>query len=74
MGFRQNKVGRYYMQIEGLDDIFHKYFEEGRAPDEMIGTDMIREIRKQNFVPEDSEDLYYDALLREYKSYYNSRF
>ncbi len=33
-----------------------------------------KDIRKQNFVPEDAEDLYDDALLREYKSYYNGRF
>ena len=60
------------MQIEGLDDIFQEYLEKGRTPDAMIGADMIKDIRKQNFVPEDAEYLYDEALLREYLSYYNA--
>ena len=60
------------MQIEGLDDIFQEYFKKGKTPDEMIGADFIKDTRKQNFIPEDAEDLYGEALLKEYKSYYNT--
>lgn len=70
MGFRQVKVGNCCMQIEGLDDLFQEYFEKGKTPDEMIGYDMIKDTRKQNFIPEDAEDLYAAALLEEYKTYY----
>ena len=60
------------MQIEGLDDIFQEYLEKGKTPEEMIGADLIKDVRKQNFIPEDAEDLYDEALLREYLSYYNA--
>ena len=73
MGFRQVKVGSCSMQIEGLDDIFQEYFKTGKTPDEMIGADLIKNTRKQNFIPEDAEDLYGEALLNEYKSYYNAQ-
>lgn len=61
------------MQIEGLDDLFQQYFQKGKTPEEMIGSDMINDIRMQNFVPEDAEDLYETALLSEYKSYCSDR-
>jgi len=73
MGFRQVKVGSCCMQIEGLDDIFQEYLEKGKTPEEMIGADLIKDVRKQNFIPEDAEDLYEAALLSEYKSYCNAR-
>jgi hypothetical protein len=56
MGFRQVKVGSCCMQIEGLDDLFQEYFKKGKTPDEMIGADLIKDTRKQNFIPEDAED------------------
>lgn len=73
MGFRQVKVGSCCMQIEGLDDLFQDYFKKGKTPDEMIGIDMIKDTRKQNFIPEDAEDLYTAALLEEYKTYYSAK-
>jgi hypothetical protein len=61
------------MEIEGLDDVFQEYFKKGRTPDEMTGAEMIKDIRKLNFIPEDAEDLYNEAFLKEYYSYYNAR-
>lgn len=73
IGFRQVKIGSCCMQIEGLDDIFQEYFKKGMTPDDMTGAEMIKDIRGLNFIPEDAEDLYNEALLKEYKSYYSAR-
>ena len=34
---------------------------------------MIKDVRRQNFVPEDIEDLYEEALMKEYERYFESR-
>jgi DNA-directed RNA polymerase specialized sigma24 family protein len=39
----------------------------------MNGAEIIKDVRKLNFIPEDAEDLYGEALLKEYKSYYRAR-
>jgi hypothetical protein len=41
--------------------------------EEIDGSEMIRDVRKQNFIPEDIEDLYEEALKKEYKRYFESR-
>lgn len=61
------------MQIEGLDEFLQEYFEKGITPDDIPILEMIKEVRTQNFIPEDTEDLYRQALLREYKSYHNAQ-
>jgi hypothetical protein len=56
-----------------LDDLFQEYFKKGKTPEEMIGGDMIKDTRKQNFIPDDAEDLYAIALLEEYRTYYSAK-
>lgn len=73
IGYRQIKVGKCFMEIKGLDDIFQEYYDKGKTPDEIVGIEMINDVRKQNFIPEDVEDLYDEALLKEYKVYFNAR-
>ena len=73
IGFRQVQVGRCRMGLEGLDDVFWEYFKKGKTPDEMIGAEMIKDIRELNFIPEDAEELYVEAILKDYRSYYNAR-
>jgi len=73
IGFHQVKVGNCFMEIKGLDDVFQEYFNKGKTPDEIAGIEMINDIKKQNFIPEDAEDLYNEALLKEYKIYFNAR-
>jgi hypothetical protein len=73
IGFRQVKVGSCCMEIEGLEDIFREYTKKGMTPDEVTGAEMIKDIRALNFIPEDAEDLYKEALLKEYKSYYSTQ-
>ncbi|MBP7070557.1 MAG: hypothetical protein KBA97_05750 [Methanothrix sp.] len=73
MGFRQIKVGNCFMEIKGLNDLFQEYFDKGKTPDEIVGMEMINDLRKQNFIPEDVEDLYDEALLDEYGVYFSTR-
>lgn len=56
-----------------MDDVFQEYFDKGKTPDEIVGFEMTNNVRKQNFIPEDVEDLYDEALLNEYKVYFNGR-
>ncbi len=73
MKFREVKIGRCRVEIVVLDDVFQKYFHNDRQPVEALGYEMIKDVREQNFVPEDTEDLYKEALIREYQSYYEVR-
>jgi non-homologous end joining protein Ku len=61
------------MEIKGLDDVFQEYFDKGKTPDEIVSMAMINDLRKQNFIPEDVEDLYDEALLDEYGVYFSTR-
>jgi non-homologous end joining protein Ku len=61
------------MEIKGLDDVFQEYFDKGKTPDEIVSMEMINDLRKQNFIPEDVEDLYDEALLDEYGVYFSTR-
>ena len=69
IGFRQIKVGNCFMDIKGLDEVFQEYFDKGKTPDEIVGMEMINDLRKRNFIPEDVEDLYDEALLDEYRGF-----
>ena len=41
--------------------------------EEIDGREMVKSVRRQNFIPEDIEDLYEEALIKEYKRYFESR-
>jgi non-homologous end joining protein Ku len=56
-----------------LDELFQDYFEKGITAEEIEGSEMIRDVKRQNFIPEDIEDLYEEALIKEYKRYFESR-
>lgn len=73
VGFCQVKVGKCSMEVKGLDELFQDYFKKGMTAEEIDGSEMIRDVRKQNFIPEDIEDLYEEALKKEYKRYFESR-
>ncbi len=68
-GFREVKIGSCRVEIVGADDVFQKYFDSEKKPIDTLGDEMIKDLRGQNFVPEDTEDLYKEALIREYQSY-----
>ena len=73
VGCHQVKVGKCSMEVKGLDELFHDYFEKGMTAEEIDGIEMIRNVRRQNFIPEDIEDLYEEALIKEYERYFESR-
>ena len=73
VGCHQVKVGKCSMEVKGLDELFHDYFEKGITAEEIEGSEMIRDVKRQNFIPEDIEDLYEEALIKEYKRYFESR-
>jgi hypothetical protein len=53
--------------------VFQEYCDKGKTPDEIVCFEMVNNVRKQNFITEDFEDLYDEALLNEYKVYFNAR-
>lgn len=56
-----------------MDELFHDCFEKVITAEEIEGSEMIKDARRQNFIPEDIEDLYEEALIKEYKIYFESR-
>lgn len=55
--------------VMGLDDIFARFYESGRAPERAIGNELLSEIKITSYVPESLEKEYADALIVEYQKY-----
>jgi len=73
IGFRPVRIGGCCLEIEGLDDVFEEYSKGGKVPEDRTGDQLVFDLRKLNFIPEDAEDLYKEAFLREYRSYLKAK-
>lgn len=73
VGLRKIEVAGRSTGILGLDETFQEYLKGGRVPDEATGDDLVEDLRKLNFIAEGAEQMYREAFLREYRSYYESR-
>jgi hypothetical protein len=56
--------------IVGLRDILKWFYIKGYKPEDLTGDELLEEIRKLNYIPKGCEEIYKDAILREYKKYY----
>ena len=66
-------VGKYLIGLVGLDEIFEKLYQMGKKPDESSKQDLLNNTKKYNYIPEGVEKKYEQALLREYKSFYERK-
>lgn len=66
-------VGKDLIGLVGLDEIFEKLYQMGKKPDELSKQNLLNETKKHNYIPKGIEKKYEDTLLREYKSFYESK-
>jgi len=66
-------VGGNIIGIVGLKDILKWFYNKGYKPEDLTGDDILEEVKKLNYIPNGAEKIYKDALLREYKKYYEFR-
>jgi len=72
-GYRQILVGRFFSNMAGLDEIFDALYAEGRAPEEDLGSELVKRARVYNYIPRSAESEYAAALLREYRKYWRDK-
>jgi len=53
----------------GLDAIFADCLRSGRAADALLGEELVRRARQDNYIPPGAEKEFAEALLREYRAY-----
>ena len=73
LGYRQIVVGSFPTGLRGLDEIFGLLCEEGKAPVEDLGPELVTRARGHNYIPSSAEADFAAALLREYREYWDER-
>jgi len=69
---RQINVGGRSVGILGLDETFQEYFKNGKKPEDSTGDELVKDLKKLNFIVEGAEEIYKKAFLREYLRYYEA--
>ncbi len=64
---RYIKVGNINVGIVGLDEILFNVYILGIEDEVLIKKELVEMLKKKNYIPENMEDLYSEAFLREYK-------
>jgi NAD-dependent dihydropyrimidine dehydrogenase PreA subunit len=67
--YRQIRVGRVMVGMNGLDEIFSALYADGREPDKGIIPELLGRARQHNYIPSFSEDAYIEALLRAFQDF-----
>lgn len=63
-------VGKDFVGIVGLDETFEDIYLEGKKPVRSLGKKLLSLAKKNNYIPAGVEGQYQEALLREYRNFY----
>ena len=66
-------VGKDLIGLVGLDEIFQNLYPMKKKPDHFLKQELLIETKKNNYIPKGTEEKYGQALLKEYKSFYESK-
>lgn len=72
-GYRLVRVGKFMTGMLGLGEIFAELYQAGTKPDESAAEELVRKARDDNYIPASSEGEFAEALLREYRGYYQAQ-
>lgn len=74
LSYRMLQIAGAPAGLLGLGELFEALFEENQMPDapETL-QQLIKGVRKNNYIPKSALDDYGKALLREYRHYFNDR-
>jgi NAD-dependent dihydropyrimidine dehydrogenase PreA subunit len=71
--YRQIRVGEFSVGMTGLDETFAALYEAGCEPKATTAELLLDSARQQNYIPATAEDVYAEALLREYRVFYQQQ-
>ena len=66
LSYRQIRVGHYTIGMNGLSEIFSALQAEGCEPSATLAPILLARVRQHNYIPASAEELYAEALLREF--------
>ena len=68
--YRQIIVAGTPTGLQSLDDVFARFYADGRAPEEAgIGQALVQAVGEDNYIPRSAQDVFAEALVREYRLY-----
>ena len=73
VGSRQINVGGHNVGILGLDETFQEHFKRGKGPKDLTGDELLKDLKRLNFIAEGAEEIYKKAFLREYQRFFEAR-
>ena len=73
LSYRQVIVGRLPTGLKGLDELFELFYQMNRTAIAELGPELVSRIREHNYIPRGAEEDFADALLHEYRAYYERR-
>ena len=73
MGLKMVSIGGFTVGLVGLDEVFEELYREGRAPSEDVKGLLLSRVKARNYVPPKAEVQYAEALLKEYRKFYQAK-
>jgi hypothetical protein len=67
------RVGDVVVGLTAIGEIFKKLYEAGKKPDDVDRHELVKEVSIYNYIPSEGWNEYAEALIEEYKKYYNGR-
>lgn len=71
--FRQVRVGRVMVGMNGLDEIFSTLYAEGFEANDAVIPALLERARRHNYIPSISEDIYGKALLHAFQEFWRRK-
>lgn len=69
LSYRQVRVGQFAIGLNGLSEIFTALHAEGCEPNAAVAPTLLARARQHNYIPASAEDMYVEALLREFRDF-----
>ena len=73
VGSRQIDVSGTKAGIVGHDQTIQEYLKRGKKPEDLTGDELLKDLKKLNFIAEGAEEAYKKAFLREYERFFEAR-
>ena len=69
LSYRQVRVGQFTIGMNGLSETFSTLRAEGNEPGPAVIPMLLARVRQHNYVPTSAEEVYAEALLREFRDF-----
>ncbi|GBE18939.1 hypothetical protein BMS3Abin16_01549 [archaeon BMS3Abin16] len=70
---KQANVGGKFVGLNRLHDIFDRFYDAGKTPQDISGDELLDEFRFCNYIPSSMEEDYIKLILKEYRIYWSEK-